>query len=277
MSALKNTKIRIGDFNGDGYDDILAIPGDNSVWSNWNLYTRSSNGNLALSSYGTFPTSETIQDILVGDFLGDGKSDILIKRYNQPFYNYFLFTYSENDFKRYNSFAIATESQEHFCNIGDFNGDGKADIYICYSNSTKSYVRISPYAYPYDERSDAFQSNAKWEQVVTGDFNGDGLMDIMNIHNLGFEIVYSDGKHSLKNSLTGNQITSDHKIVTGDFNGDGKTDILVLAYKDEEWNYFIMYYGTYNGTLYQEKFIPYLIQKQNLHLLSTSIMMVKMK
>lgn len=253
MSALKNTKIRIGDFNGDGYDDILAIPGDNSVWSNWNLYTRSSNGNLALSSYGTFPTSETIQDILVGDFLGDGKSDILIKRYNQPFYNYFLFTYSENDFKRYNSFAIATESQEHFCNIGDFNGDGKADIYICYSNSTKSYVRISPYAYPYDERSDAFQSNAKWEQVVTGDFNGDGLMDIMNIHNLGFEIVYSDGKHSLKNSLTGNQITSDHKIVTGDFNGDGKTDILVLAYKDEEWNYFIMYYGTYNGTLYQEK------------------------
>ena len=115
--------------------------------------------------------------------------------------------------------------------IGDFNGDGHADVVSVISNSSYLSVLIgngdgtfkttttpyvgSDYFYPYF--------------VAVGDFNGDGKADlVVSTENGQFAILLGNGDGTFKNGViysSYNKIQSSPlSPVVGDFNGDGKAD-----------------------------------------------------
>ena len=120
--------IGTGDFNGDGKRDIL--------W--WTCDKRNSNGECQMSVYmslmdGTkiLSTSYMLTNFIgtpgwwpyIGDFNGDGKSDLL---WSQPPY-YAIWEMSGSQVSAALNFATVDIQWQPY-GVGDFNGDGKSDI-----------------------------------------------------------------------------------------------------------------------------------------------------
>jgi len=125
-----------GDFDADGRTDILLMGQDWDGNSGLVFKTYFSNGN------GSFRNRQTVlgdgveiyeNPLVVGDFDGDGKTDILFLGQNwdghQGLVFRFLFSNGDGTFRREQS--VQTDAQEILENpyaTGDFNADGKTDI-----------------------------------------------------------------------------------------------------------------------------------------------------
>ncbi len=133
--------------------------------------------------------------------------------------------------------------------LGDVNGDGKTDVVgfakaPLFGDPPSEHVWLSTELYSGGGYN--FNKNSAWEtlylrqvsnnvpeadEVKLGDFNGDGLMDVMNFESPGSTldgIVYTSNGSNAFTHLSGNQAGAVGKIDEtsfGDFNGDGKTDI----------------------------------------------------
>ncbi len=118
----------------------------------------------------------------------------------------------------------------------DTDGDGLDEIVCVYTSS--NHLKISlikpngdgglvetplPYLFSFP---DGFDSNS----FQTGDFNGDGLSDLLCLFNncLYVRMSTSNGAFSEDVSDNNNEITGNKKIIVADFSGDMKDQILVL-------------------------------------------------
>jgi FG-GAP-like repeat len=131
---------RVGDVDGDRDDDVIIFERNHENASlHGDVYVQLSNG----SSFGSkqkwhdnFCTDASW--CLVGDFNGDGKADLFsfLKRSRG-------YAFSPVDVALSTGTRFGTASQRHdlfcwgdaICDIGDFNGDGKADIAAFFRNS----------------------------------------------------------------------------------------------------------------------------------------------
>jgi len=243
----------VGDFNGDRKSDI-ALTGV-SWWNS--LPVAFANGN------GTFQVTNSLLDnfaswasdpgaaTLVGDFNGDGKADIALT--GASWWNTLPIAFSNGD----GTFRVTDSPLDNFASwaaqpgvvklVGDFNGDGKADIAligaswwntlpVAFSNGDGTFrVTNSPL--------DNFASWAAQPGVVklVGDFNGDGKADIALIGGAGWNslpVAFSngDGTFLVKNIYIGDFASwatqPGAKALAGDFNGDGRTDIALIGGPD---------------------------------------------
>ncbi|GHJ49095.1 hypothetical protein Cs7R123_64370 [Catellatospora sp. TT07R-123] len=180
----------VGDFNGDGKDDIVTFTHD----GNGDVYVALSNG----SSFGPgvkwhdffAPTGEFPA---VGDVNGDGKADIItFTQGPSSASDVYVALSNGSSFgpgqKWHDLFAVGNEQPR----VGDFNGDGKADIVTFTCNGDADvYVALS-------NGSSFVGTTVKWndwfclagEYPYTGDFNGDGKDDIVVFTKGGTNDVY---------------------------------------------------------------------------------------
>lgn len=103
----------------------------------------------------------------------------------------------------------------------DFEGDGKPDYLILYSDKTHYVTKINGV-----NRVGMSFSNPNEVRII--DFDGDGKKEVLVIiNNNSFIYQYSVSTQSFSTIYTNTTYpTKDHRIFPGDFNGDGKTDIL---------------------------------------------------
>ena len=129
--------------------------------------------------------------------------------------------------------AYATGSAPSSVTVGDFNGDGKLDLAI--SNQTGITVSIL-----LGNGDGTFQSHVDYAigggvgadavsniGVVSGDFNGDGRLDLAVSGGIGVSILLGNGDGTFQTHVdyaTGIQPSA---VVAADFNGDGKLDLAV--------------------------------------------------
>jgi RHS repeat-associated protein len=196
----------VGDFNGDGCDDllwsrtILEANGANGLGGYRNIWMSNCDGTftvgnwLALGSYiGWTP--------FVADFNGDGKADILW-HYNSLVANgaaagggYRAVWLSKGDGTFTMGGYLAWGAYVgYFPTLGDFNGDGCADLLWSYTSGEANGTNAAGgYRNVWYSKCDGTFTEGGWLSAgayvgytpYVGDFNGDGVADMLWQYNYG--------------------------------------------------------------------------------------------
>ncbi len=213
------------DFSGDGNADILwrDNSGNLAIWEmNGTTILNPSNSGL-----GNVPTAWSI--VGTGDFNGDGYADILWR--NTWTGDLAIWEMNGTTILNTNTAGLGNVPINwSVVGVGDFNGDGKADI--LWRNNTNGNVAIwLMNGTTVTNTSTAAFGNmpANWFVAGTGDFNGDGNSDILWRDGSGDIAIWEMNGTTVLNPNTsgvGSLSTIWTPAVTGDFNGDGKSDIL---------------------------------------------------
>lgn len=135
--------------------------------------------------------------------------------------------------------------------FGDFNGDGKTDLFVTSQGGTWAGWKMF-----LSTGNDFVQSaTGSWpsygENFYFGDFNGDGKTDFLVTAKdsssgwVGWKAFLSTGSGFVE-SANGSWPSYGENFYLGDFNGDGKTDLLVTS-KDGAWVGWKALLSTGNG------------------------------
>lgn len=220
-----NIGLYIGDFDGDGLRDYLEVANNanNKTQKIWRLFKNKGNGKFEYTNWGFLNNEHT--RLLIGDFDADGKYDFIEEYKPGTTYSYIQYTSDGNNFtKKYP--VITTEQRETIPIVADLNGDCMDDLILCYKNSSDYKIIFCHLTGSY--RTVNGKGTSNWDNVVTADFSGDGMCDIINIHKDGFDYFRSAGSSQIEKVGTYWFFKSSDYVYPGDFNGDGNTDILKI-------------------------------------------------
>jgi len=168
-------------------------------------------------SVGSYPFSVT-----VGDFNGDGKSDLAVANRDDNNVSVLLGT-GTGSFGTATYFTVGTRPIS--VTVGDFNGDGKSDLATANIISKNVSVLLGTGTGSFGTATNFSVGNGA-NSVTVGDFNGDGKSDLA-VANSGSTVLLGTGTGSFgtaTNFSAGNGASS---VTVGDFNGDGKSDLAV--------------------------------------------------
>lgn len=208
----------VGDFNGDGKDDVFRyIDGQSGA----DMFLSTGIGfvrGLSWTSNGHGP-----ERWYVGDFNGDGKDDIF--RYIDGVTGARMFLSTGQEFQDAGDWTKFSHGRERWY-IGDFNGDGKDDIFRYIEGKSGADMFLSDGTrFVYDGKWTGFSHGPQRWQV--GDFNGDGKDDLLRTgpSGVGAEVLLSTG-HSFRYDGWWTRQNSGGEWSIQDVNGDGKDDII---------------------------------------------------
>jgi hypothetical protein len=231
----------MGDFNGDGKGDVL--------WRNMNaasadagkLYLWMMNGPFVAGGTGYTASQADLGWRVdgVGDLNGDGKSDIVWRKTAAGVDKGAVFLWPMNGTGIVGPRYLDPISEDwQVVDLGDFNGDGKADVLWRNMNAMspdagKLYIWMMDGANVIAGTGyTASQADLGWRVDGVGDLNGDGKDDIVWRKigagvDKGAVFLWTMNGTGFAGARYLDPIGEDWQVQgVGDFNGDGKTDIL---------------------------------------------------
>jgi hypothetical protein len=180
------------DFNGDGKTDLAVASGNSPL----------NGGNILLGNGdGTFQVLEGFLggSIAVGDFNNDGKPDLALSDSSAIGSSSITIHLGNGDgtFQAPVTYTLAASSGQLI--VGDFNGDGKADLAVAnsftYTGAGAGNGNVSAFLGNGDgtfQSPKAFPAGTSPVSLATGDFNGDGKADLAVIDNDFWNAGYVD-------------------------------------------------------------------------------------
>ncbi len=261
---VKQSHIIIGDFNGDGISDFCTLPkNSNALWDGWQLYCGSSSGQVSYESRGGLQVAGDVNMAVSGDFNGDGLDDLVLKRTTQNGYKncdlYLADTIGGLCSLHFYKCIIVAQNDNYDIKPIIRKAENGTDLFVFFRNSKNAYFLNAHPTMPLEVSYYPPQLQQKnWWLVRVGDFNGDGLTDIMNTNGLS-DFLLSDGLGQYVyapytiNKLNPSGNYEGHLV--GDFNGEGKSDILVYTkeynYNEQKYyRFFTIHESTGNGFKY---------------------------
>jgi hypothetical protein len=258
-----------GDYDGDGRTDVALLGAIKEGKVAWPIPVAFSTGRTgfktnykaevvktdASTGVSTVPQAELVRTWstssrkLMGDFDGDGRSDIALLVNSEEGLSAMPVLFS--DFPSSEKWTLVDSQVGPFSSwchstkaaVGDFDGDGYSDIVCTGGSKWETVSDAIPVAYSTGRKgwkveigeAEKFISQAASEgtQMVLGDFDGDGKTDIAAIgSNMAtIPVAFSNGRGQWASSVTPSSADVNGAIagVAGDFDGDGKDDILLIG------------------------------------------------
>ena len=266
-----------GDFNGDGVPDLAVLWSGGSsnayaitilIGKGDGTFTTGSTTQVTLSGYNSATPS-----LLANDFNGNGKADLAVLSIssNPTSLNVAVFPGNgDGTFSASKTTSVSISNSN--CNssslvekIADFDGDGILDLAVsgsCY-NSDGIVILIGKGDGTFTTGT-TLSSDQGVGQIATGDFNGDGIPDMVAANSNGTTATVflgkGDGTFTSAAALT---ISSSYStiaaIAVGDFNKDGILD-LAFSGADGIAIYIGVGDGTFNETSGSPVAVPSLLQ-----------------
>lgn len=248
----------VGDFNGDGKDEVAVFNGTNWVMEYLGLLA--DDGNNGLKLIARYDNSMPNWDFTPGDkfyvadFNGDGKKDLFVFNGSNWAIPYVGMLRSNGAsftlVKRYDANMPGWQMKpgdRHF--VGDFSGNGVEDLWVfngsnwsmAYLGMLRSTGTALSMSKRYDGSMPGWQMRANDKHYV-GDFTGDGKADLYVFNGTNWSMAYlgmlkSTGTQlSLVRRYDGNapgwQMRAHDTHWIADVNRDGKADLFVYNHQD---------------------------------------------
>ncbi|WP_392532062.1 S8 family serine peptidase [Nostoc sp. C117] len=224
----------VGDFNGDGRDDLAKVFNDANQAS---IDVHLSNGSkFTIKRWATQQGGfSNDQKWLVGDFNGDKRADLanVFNDQGKASIDVYLSTSSSFTNQRWATQQGGFWNQQKWL-VGDFNGDGRDDLTKVFNEGDRASIDVhlsngSNFTIKrWATQQGGFSNEQKW---LVGDFNGDKRADLANVFNDQGKAsidVYLSISSSFTNQRWATQqggFGNDQKWLAGDFNGDGQDDL----------------------------------------------------
>ena len=230
------------DFNGDGFDDVLFRDGAGVI------HILQSTGNYFELAEIRDHVGLDWQVAATADFNGDGHDDILWRNVDGGLTDWLGDANSTFVDNFPNSYA-SVSTDWHIAGVGDFNGDGRADLLWRNTDGRISDWLGTDAGGFSDNVAVAYDNvSTDWHITAIGDFNGDGRDDILwrNADGRMSDWLGTDaGGFSDNVAHSYNNVSTDWQVFgSGDFNGDGRDDIMWQNLREGTFSNWL---GTENG------------------------------
>jgi hypothetical protein len=212
-------RLGVGDFDGDGRDDMFLATGQAWYFSP---------AGIVEWRYLSAQT-ERVEDAKFGDFDGDRRTDVLVRRNGDLYVSWGGLSRLE----------LINQEDPPIADLatGDFDGDGKSDIF--FANGTEWFVSSGgvsafvPFA-PLTERV---------SELRFGHFNDDRKTDVFGVISGRWKVVFA-GTQAWQD-LGGPGWKSVKQIVVADFDGDSRSDVATsLDGGNGRWHWLMSKSGT---------------------------------
>lgn len=257
--------VAVGDFNGDGLDDFAcSIRRSGSYFDNYVYFSTGSGfaNAVLLSSASGYNTQKLItEQTIVADMDGDGRADILSvsEATIGSFGGYKVFRYDGSAFAEVGS-GTAFGANDRVMAI-QANDDPTIELLVTSKNSGATWngwklfqFNTSSWTYTSSESNAASTIIHRGSLIHPGDFNGDGLTDLMVIGDAqvsnsfsGYYLYINRGRNSASGGSASDRFFSvanaqsafskDSRLVITDWDSDGRADVIAIPN--------IGYYPTY--------------------------------
>ncbi len=219
--------VAVGDFNGDGLQDLAVA---NQQSNNVTVLLGDGTGAFTAAADSPFATGSYPQSVTVGDFNGDGHSDLAVANSGSNNVTILLGNGS-GGFTAATGSPFAGGNQPLSIATADLNGDGHLDLAIADGGSTVTVLLGNGSGGFTAASGSPFAAGSDTYGVAIADYNGDGYPDLAtaNFGSNNVTVLLGNGSGGFT-AATGSPFAAGANpasVAVGDFNGDGHPDLAI--------------------------------------------------
>jgi hypothetical protein len=226
-----------GDLNGDGKPDLVIVSNE-GVGVPSNAYVLLGNGDGSFGPASSYPIGTAGNSIpgqpVLADLRGNGDLDLIVPSADWNVVNVLLGN-GDGTFQPCVGYPTAF-MYVTAVTVGDFNGDKKLDLGLAETTvehgGNAGIVEVllgngdgtfgPPISTPLSSPSNPIGSTGS---IVSGDFNGDGVLDVAVGVDSIVEVLFGNGDGTFQPEVPYSVGATVQSIVTADFSGDSILDL----------------------------------------------------